>query len=202
MKKYYTEEGWQRVLNAHKRGAETLTLQAKTRREEYLKNPKHCKQCRKIIPFEKRLDYSFCSSSCSAIYNNPNRKKIRICLNCEKELKESAKKYCSIRCQWEYNYKIFIPKWLSGEISGNGKSLPNQIRRWLSEQHGEQCWKCSWKEINSATKRIPLQVHHLDGHYTNNRPENLVLLCPNCHSLTETYGSLNNGNGRIERYHK
>ena len=31
-----------------------------------------------------------------------------------------------------------------------------------------------------------------------NKEDNLEVLCPNCHSLTETYGSLNK-NGRKER---
>jgi hypothetical protein len=33
----------------------------------------------------------------------------------------------------------------------------------------------------------------------NNKEENLILLCPNCHSLTSTFGSLNIGNGRKYR---
>ncbi|MEV7613482.1 HNH endonuclease signature motif containing protein [Streptomyces sp. NPDC089799] len=34
---------------------------------------------------------------------------------------------------------------------------------------------------------LPLEVDHLDGDWRNNLPENLRLLCPNCHSTTETY---------------
>ena len=41
-----------------------------------------------------------------------------------------------------------------------------------------------------------LQVNHIDGNYKNNREENLELLCPNCHSLTPNYRSLNRGKGR------
>jgi 5-methylcytosine-specific restriction endonuclease McrA len=33
----------------------------------------------------------------------------------------------------------------------------------------------------------------------NHNEKNLNLLCPNCHSLTPTYGSLNKGNGRLKR---
>ena len=38
-------------------------------------------------------------------------------------------------------------------------------------------------------KRIPLEIHHIDGDCTNNKMENLQLLCPNCHSLTSNFGS-------------
>jgi 5-methylcytosine-specific restriction endonuclease McrA len=35
-----------------------------------------------------------------------------------------------------------------------------------------------------------------DGDATNNKEENLTLLCPNCHSLTPTYRGANKGNGK------
>lgn len=36
-------------------------------------------------------------------------------------------------------------------------------------------------------KPISLQLHHINGVYNDNRLENLVFLCPNCHSQTENY---------------
>lgn len=38
-------------------------------------------------------------------------------------------------------------------------------------------------------KKITLQIDHVDGDFSNNLPENLRFLCPNCHSQTETYGN-------------
>ncbi len=34
---------------------------------------------------------------------------------------------------------------------------------------------------------LPLEVDHIDGDWRRNRLENLRLLCPNCHSATDTY---------------
>jgi hypothetical protein len=47
-----------------------------------------------------------------------------------------------------------------------------------------------------VTGRIPIELEHVDGDYRNNSYENVLLLCPNCHSLTDTFRALNKGNGR------
>ncbi len=36
-------------------------------------------------------------------------------------------------------------------------------------------------------KHLVMQLDHVNGNNTDHRLENLRMLCPNCHSQTETY---------------
>lgn len=55
------------------------------------------------------------------------------------------------------------------------------------------CW--DW----SKNKDVVLEIHHIDGNSDNNVLSNVMLLCPNCHSLTDTYKARNTGKGRASR---
>ena len=77
--------------------------------------------------------------------------------------------------------------------------LSNHIVRYMFQKYNCKCAQCGWGEINPTTHRIPLEVHHIDGDYTNNAENNLILLCPNCHSLTNTYKAANK-QGRKTRH--
>ena len=36
-----------------------------------------------------------------------------------------------------------------------------------------------------------MQLHHVNGQGKDNRLENILFLCPNCHAQTETWGGRN-----------
>ena len=128
------------------------------------------------------------------------KRKIKYCKNCGKELNERHKVYCDNKCQKEFEYKQYIERWKSGLEDGiRGEyQISCHIRRYLFEKYNNKCSKCGWGEFNLWTGCLPLEVHHEDGDYTNNSEDNLLLLCPNCHSLTATYKSANK-NGRPGR---
>lgn len=71
-------------------------------------------------------------------------------------------------------------KLVKGSDTRSGRLL-----RLLTEERGHVCECCgndTWQG-----QKIPLEVHHIDGNKLNNENKNLVLLCPNCHSLTDNY---------------
>ena len=53
--------------------------------------------------------------------------------------------------------------------------------------------ECGWSKVNPFTKKIPIELEHIDGNSENNSLDNLKLLCPACHSLTATYKGANMG---------
>ena len=126
---------------------------------------------------------------------------ISCCLNCGKELSKRQEKYCCNKCQNEYQYKKYIERWQAGLENGlkGLYQLSNYIERYIREKYNNQCCKCGWCEINIFTNNVPLEIHHKDGDYTNNTEGNLELLCPNCHSLTNTYKNALNHKGRQGR---
>ena len=52
----------------------------------------------------------------------------------------------------------------------------------LKEYKCECCGITEWQG-----KSITLQLHHINGDPTDDRIENLQILCPNCHSQTNTF---------------
>lgn len=69
-------------------------------------------------------------------------------------------------------------------------------RRLISEEYKLYlCEKCKRSEYLGEI--IPLELHHKNGNNVDNSFENIEILCPNCHSLTPTFGGRNI---RIDRH--
>lgn len=122
-------------------------------------------------------------------------KEIHFCLNCGKPARN---KFCSYKCHRENKQKDIFQKIENGDVTLHFK----QYKKYLIHKHGEKCMKCEWNEKNPITNKIPIELEHIDGNSENNNLKNLELLCPNCHSLTKTWGGANKGNGRKKRREK
>lgn len=123
------------------------------------------------------------------------------CKNCNKKLIKGQSKYCSNKCQMEFQQTKWERKWKDGLVSGvKGEyDVSYYLRTYLLKKYNNRCSVCGWHEINPFTGRVPLEVEHIDGDSTNNKEENLTILCPNCHSLMRTYKGANTGHGRTAR---
>ena len=79
--------------------------------------------------------------------------------------------------------------WNKGNLNIEAKltenSIPNFHYDYLLNIREHKCEKCGLTEW--LGEKIPLEVHHIDGNRRNNQESNLILLCPNCHSLTDNF---------------
>jgi transposase-like protein len=82
------------------------------------------------------------------------------------------------------NFKyISASKYLGTNKSIQSSKLKDKlIKEGIKENKCESCGITEW-----MGKPITLQLHHINGNHSDNRLENLQILCPNCHSLTDNY---------------
>ena len=120
--------------------------------------------------------------------------KKQYCINCGAEIISKHKqKYCSNKCQGEYQRKIKYEYYLKNQDEFVGKEITYQwLKKIILEEQNHRCDICniedSWND-----KELHFILDHIDGDATNNKRENLRLICPNCDSQLDTYKSRNIG---------
>lgn len=148
---------------------------------------------------------AYCSRRCSAIANNIRRGiksgtgKVR-CGFCgaDTERKWKTQTFCNAKCKAKFE----LNAWLSGSVSGTGtRQYRFFVKKWLLERANYRCESCGFSRSRPDGRSI-LQVDHIDGRWSNNTPQNLRILCPNCHAMTPNWGGANRGKGREFRYKK
>lgn len=85
-----------------------------------------------------------------------------------------------------YNTRNLKDILVKGKYESSNMLRKRIIKEKIKEHKCEDCQLITWKN-----KPIPLELHHIDGDRENNLIENLQLLCPNCHALTDNYRGKN-----------
>jgi hypothetical protein len=74
------------------------------------------------------------------------------------------------------------------------KVPPNLQREKIYREQDGRCNRCGLSEW--LGQKITLELEHKNGNHYDNARENIELLCPNCHSLTDTWRGRNKSKGR------
>ena len=94
--------------------------------------------------------------------------------------------------------KIPIEELLKENTYYSSDRLKNRLLK-----EGYKSYKCECCKNTEWNKQpIPLELHHINGNHNDNRLENIQLLCPNCHALTDNYGGKNQEHKRKQSVSK
>lgn len=69
-----------------------------------------------------------------------------------------------------------------GSIINTHRLRLRLLRDNIKELRCERCSNSEWLD-----EPIPIELHHVNGDRFDNRIENLQMLCPNCHALTDNH---------------
>lgn len=164
-------------------------------------------------PYKKPTEIEtdkLCSYGCGQIAKFINGSHNLICNDSPSKCPENKKKN-SIGCKKSYSSgnrvdskTIYqnLPQetklrmsWNKGNYSAefvlNGKGAHKLV---LIQERGHCCEVC--KNTEWLNKPIALELEHIDGNNRNHTKENLLLLCPNCHSTTDTWRGRNINAGK------
>lgn len=187
------------------------------------KKKKYCLNCGKEIV--NKWGSKFCSSSCSATFNNkkrshdiyeriskklkekfPKKEKIitkrsktnkKTCIFCGKEfVGYNNYKYCSHECASKHQHEIAYKSFLeNNEQFCRGNYTPKAFRNDFIKEQGGVCAICGCKPEHNG-KPLVFVIDHIDGNAANNKRDNLRCICPNCDSQLDTFKSKNKNSTR------
>ena len=140
----------------------------------------NCTQCNKEFSKKPshvaRSENHFCSRTCFGEFNNK-----RVIVKCDQcgsdvEKKKSDITKSNLRNGLHFCNKTCSGLYRTGERSGNWKGGTQDYRKNALEEYDKKCNECGYDEYTQV-----LQVHHIDHDRTNNKLENVKVLCPTCH---------------------
>ncbi|MGC8486510.1 MAG: HNH endonuclease signature motif containing protein [Candidatus Baltobacteraceae bacterium] len=115
---------------------------------------------------------------------------------------DAGNSYRECRARFEFSAGAWTKAVDRGALRARSRGLPirallassisrtNVKRRLLLEDLlRDECSECGLSEWRE--RKLSAQIDHINGNSSDNRLENLRMLCPNCHSQTSTFAGRN-----------
>jgi hypothetical protein len=119
------------------------------------------------------------------------------CVNCGTLSRNKV--YCGKPCEVIVKAHQQVERWRTGVLQKSVSSrLSSAIRTAILQDQGGVCAICGLKPEWQGSP-LTFILDHISGDSTDDRPENVRLVCPNCDTQLPTYKSKNRGNGRHYR---
>ena len=162
--------------------------------------PSKCLNCKEVnyYPKSECLTRQFCCVPCRHAWSKKQNLVDLQCSYCGVSFKRKRHRLNVSRsglyfcCRKHKDLSQRIGGLLKPSHYGSGNSSAT-YRRINKEAHGTACFVCGYYD-NICTGIV--EAHHIDRDRTNNKPENLIPLCPTCHAY------INRGYKRLEGKHK
>ncbi len=148
----------------------------------------NCSFCGKVFYAPKHVGRKYCSKKCSLDAIKARRVAL-VCDGCgapftlppnKLNKSKSGLHFCSRKCKDEAQRMGNYNAILRPSHYNDGRYSYREIAR---RTYPMICNRCGYDEYPGI-----LRVHHRDRGRTNNKPDNLEILCPNCHEV-EHYSS-------------
>jgi len=149
----------------------------------------------------------FCSCKCARGFSTKTKRK-EINEKVSKSLKGKSHTIAQQKARKEYlksdKFKFYVQrkkeKHIQKLLDANWNDLnPGQKRERVFYEQNLSCNRCKLSKWQNEP--IVLEIEHKDGNHQNNSRDNLEGLCPNCHSLTDTWRGRNkNGQNSPKQY--
>jgi len=144
----------------------------------------HCGRRFRVEPsFLKRGHGRFCSAACCGAHRDT-----RVLVNCDfcgtgfRTRPKRPQRFCSKQCQSKGSRGGNNPTWMGGiSFEPYGLEFDDSLREQIRRRDNYTCQICGFTQNGRAHS-----VHHINYHKKDNRPENLVTLCVQCHGKTTT----------------
>jgi len=155
-----------------------------------------CKNCEinEAVKYSKYSNGEFCSKKCARAYSTKDKRK-----NINKKVSINLKKYFKINGHNRLDEKhsdetknkigLFQKKLYLEKLKNTPfeKWSKNSKSNYIWNKYDNTCWECGYFYRDDNGKG-PFAIHHKDGNHNNWKENNLILLCMNCHWMTENWG--------------